>query len=83
MPAPPLARRRAVLSEMSTTEFALTAHLVMPGGFPGDRFLADCAHTIEHRFGITHSTLQIEVGDEDDCRLEGHGDRGGRPAPAR
>ena len=60
---------------MSTTEFALTAHLVMPGGFPGDRFLADCAHTIEHRFGITHSTLQIEVGDEDDCRLEGHGDR--------
>jgi cobalt-zinc-cadmium efflux system protein len=57
---------------MSTTESALTAHLVMPGGFPGDRFLADCAHAIEHRFGITHSTLQIEVGDEDDCRLEGH-----------
>jgi cobalt-zinc-cadmium efflux system protein len=55
---------------MSTTEFALTAHLVMPAGFPGDRFLADCAHAIEHRFGITHSTLQIEVGD-DDCRLEG------------
>ena len=24
---------------MSTTEFALTAHLVMPGGFPGDAFL--------------------------------------------
>lgn len=59
---------------MSTTEFALTAHLVMPAGFPGDRFLADCAHAIEHRFGITHSTLQIEVGDDDDCRLEGHGD---------
>jgi cobalt-zinc-cadmium efflux system protein len=57
---------------MSTTEFALTAHLVMPAGFPGDRFLADCAHAIEHRFGITHSTLQIEVGDEEDCRLEGH-----------
>ncbi|HYJ30551.1 MAG TPA: cation diffusion facilitator family transporter [Allosphingosinicella sp.] len=57
---------------MSTTEFALTAHLVMPGGFPGDRFLADCAHAIEHRFGISHATLQIEVGDEEDCRLEGH-----------
>jgi len=54
---------------MSTTEFALTAHLVMPAGFPGDRFLAGCAHDIEHRFGITHSTLQIETGD--DCRLEG------------
>lgn len=48
---------------MSTTEFALTAHLVMPGGFPGDRFLADCAHDIEHRFGIGHSTLQIEMGE--------------------
>jgi cobalt-zinc-cadmium efflux system protein len=56
---------------MSTTEFALTAHLVMPGGFPGDRFLADCAHAIEHRFGITHSTLQIEVGDDEQCGLEG------------
>ena len=50
---------------MSTTEFALTAHLVVPAGFPGDRFLADCAHGIEHRFGITHSTFQIEVGEEE------------------
>jgi cobalt-zinc-cadmium efflux system protein len=58
---------------MSTTEFALTAHLVMPGGFPGDAFLRDCAHDIEHRFGITHSTLQIEVGGEGDCGLDGHG----------
>ena len=56
---------------MSTTEFALTAHLVMPAGFPGDRFLADCTHGIEHSFGITHSTLQIEVGDDDECRLDG------------
>jgi len=49
---------------MSTTEFALTAHLVMPGGFPGDGFLTQCADGIEHRFGITHSTFQIEVGEE-------------------
>ena len=54
---------------MSTTEFALTAHLVMPAGFPGDRFLADCAHGIEHRFGIGHSTFQVEVGD--DCVRQG------------
>jgi len=47
---------------MSTTEFALTAHLVMPKGFPGDAFLAECADAIGHRFGITHSTFQIEVG---------------------
>jgi cobalt-zinc-cadmium efflux system protein len=53
---------------MSTTEFALTAHLVMPDGFPGDRFLADCAHTIEHRFRIGHSTFQVEIGE--DCVRE-------------
>ena len=54
---------------MSTTEFALTAHLVMPDGFPGDRFLADCAHGIEHRFRIGHSTFQVEVGE--DCVRQG------------
>lgn len=55
---------------MSTTESALTAHLVMPGGFPGDAFLADCAHGIADRFGIGHSTFQIETGE--DCAQEGH-----------
>lgn len=55
---------------MSTTEYALTAHLVMPGGFPGDAFMADCSHGIGHRFGITHSTLQVEIGR--DCDLETH-----------
>lgn len=49
---------------MSTTEYALTAHLVMPGGFPGDDFLGRCAHNVAHHFGITHSTFQIEVGAE-------------------
>ncbi len=53
---------------MSTTDFALTAHLVMPGGFPGDAFLGDCAHDIDARFGINHSTFQIEIGA--DCVLE-------------
>lgn len=52
---------------MSTTEFALTAHLVMPGGFPGDRFLAECAHSVQHRFGIGHTTIQVELGE--DCGL--------------
>ena len=45
---------------MSTTETAFTAHLVMPGGHPGDGFLADLAHELEHRFGIGHATMQIE-----------------------
>lgn len=57
---------------MSTTEFALTAHLVMPDGFPGDAFLRDCAHGIAHDFGITHSTLQIETGTDGACKLDGH-----------
>ena len=57
---------------MSTTEYALTAHLVMPGGFPGDAFLQGCAHQVEHHFGITHSTFQIEVGDGDCALGDGH-----------
>jgi cobalt-zinc-cadmium efflux system protein len=56
---------------MSTTEYALTAHLVMPDGFPGDTFLQGCAHGIAHDFGITHSTFQIEVG-TGDCALGDH-----------
>lgn len=48
---------------MSTTENALTAHLVMPGGHPGDAFLQMAMHDIEHQFGIHHATLQVELGD--------------------
>jgi len=47
---------------MSTTETALTAHLVMPAGHPGDDFIAHVVHDIEHRFRIGHVTLQIEMG---------------------
>lgn len=47
---------------MSTTESALTCHLVMPGGHPGDGFLAETAQGLAHRFGIGHATLQIELG---------------------
>jgi cobalt-zinc-cadmium efflux system protein len=48
---------------MSTTETALTAHLVMPGGFPGDAFLAEAGHGLHEQFGIGHATLQVETGD--------------------
>ena len=47
---------------MSTTETALTAHLVMPGGHRGDGFLHDLAHELEHRFSIDHATVQVETG---------------------
>lgn len=52
---------------MSTTESALTAHLVMPGGAPGDAFLKALAEQLEHRFGIHHATVQVETGAE--CSL--------------
>jgi cobalt-zinc-cadmium efflux system protein len=54
---------------MSTTETALTAHLVMPGGHPGDAFLHALAHDLEHRFGIGHSTVQVEIA-QGECELE-------------
>ena len=47
---------------MSTTEVALTAHLVRPDASVDDDFIATTAHELEHRFGIQHTTLQIESG---------------------
>lgn len=58
---------------MSTTQNALTAHLVMPGGAPGDAFLADLRDRLAHDFGIEHTTIQIEVGDTMECRMHGNG----------
>ena len=45
---------------MSTTETALTAHLVMPEGHPGDAFLTQIAQRLSHEHQIGHTTLQIE-----------------------
>lgn len=46
---------------MSTTENALTAHLICPAGHPGDAVLQQIAHDIDHRFHIGHVTLQVEL----------------------
>src|SRR5437868_4742150 len=51
---------------MSTTETAMTCHLVMPGGHPGDAALGRLARELETRFGIHHSTIQIELADSDE-----------------
>lgn len=48
---------------MSTTEVALTAHLVTPAGHPGDVFLAELCRELHDHFGIKHATIQIELGD--------------------
>ena len=55
---------------MSTTETALTCHLIMPTGHPGDAVLNEMAHQLHHRFGIQHATIQIELADsEEACAL--------------
>ena len=57
---------------MSTTDVALTAHLVMPAGHPGDGFLVATAQQLDRRFGIGHATLQIETDAGTGAKLAGH-----------
>jgi cobalt-zinc-cadmium efflux system protein len=72
---------------MSTTEAALTVHLVMPAGHPGDRFLADVQRELKKNFGIGHATIQIEIhagkgsSHTHECPLDGQEahDHGGHP----
>jgi cobalt-zinc-cadmium efflux system protein len=60
---------------MSTTENALTAHVVMPGGYPGDRVLDEMVAKLRSDFGIHHCTLQVEEGTtHHDCALGDHHD---------
>jgi cobalt-zinc-cadmium efflux system protein len=54
---------------MSTTEVALTCHLVMSGGHPGDGFLHRLAHDLADQFRIGHSTVQIEIDPAAACAL--------------
>ncbi len=49
---------------MSTTETALTVHLVMPGGHPSDRFIAQVSDDLRERFHVGHATIQVETGDK-------------------
>jgi cobalt-zinc-cadmium efflux system protein len=53
---------------MSTTETALTLHLVAPSGHPGDAFLARLCEDLHHEFAIGHTTVQIET-DSARCSL--------------
>jgi cobalt-zinc-cadmium efflux system protein len=53
---------------MSTTEVALTAHLVVPWDSCSPSMLSDAAVEIERRFKIGHVTIQLEpAGHSDDC----------------
>lgn len=55
---------------MSTTETALSCHLVTPGGHPGDDFLQRVARDLQQRFAIGHPTMQIELSDGGQCALQ-------------
>jgi cobalt-zinc-cadmium efflux system protein len=57
---------------MSTTETALTCHLAMPAGHPGDAFLHSVATDLAKQFKISHSTIQIEI-DPEACALAPEG----------
>jgi cobalt-zinc-cadmium efflux system protein len=48
---------------MSTTENALTAHLVYPDGFPGDACLRGICEELRAHHAIDHVTIQVETGE--------------------
>ena len=54
---------------MSTTDTALTAHLVKPDAGHDDALLARTCHELHERFGIEHATLQVERGNSTPCAL--------------
>ena len=54
---------------ISTTETALTAHMLMPSGHPGDAVLMGICSALKAEFGIGHVTLQIETDETTACAL--------------
>lgn len=59
---------------LSTTEVALTAHLVMPDGHPGDDYLDRLSHALRDEYAIQHATFQVETGMQGHaCTLLGDG----------
>ena len=52
---------------MSTTEVALTAHIVVPWDSVSPTMLRDTAAEIERRFKIRHVTIQLEPVGQDPC----------------
>jgi cobalt-zinc-cadmium efflux system protein len=52
---------------LSTTEVALTAHLVRPGYNGQDAFYDGLSEALRSRFGVGHATFQIETTRGDHC----------------
>lgn len=54
---------------LSTKDKAMSCHLVMPAGHPGDAFLVEAARMMKARFGIGHPTFQVDLERQVDCPL--------------
>jgi cobalt-zinc-cadmium efflux system protein len=54
---------------MSTTETALTAHLIRPANADCDAFLHATCDGLARRFNIGHATMQVETDPSRRCRL--------------
>jgi len=46
---------------ISTSDIALSVHLLMPGGYPGEPFIDAVTARLHDRFEISHPTIQIET----------------------
>lgn len=56
---------------LSTTEIALTVHLVVSGGILDNAFLREIQQHLHDHFNIQHATIQVETtSEEDDCLLD-------------
>jgi cobalt-zinc-cadmium efflux system protein len=56
---------------LSTTGNALSAHLVMPAGHPGDAIVDAIVLTLREKFAMQHATLQVDLGTSDHhCALD-------------
>lgn len=54
---------------MSTTETALTVHLIRPANADCDAFLHQTCEGLAQRFNIGHATMQVETDPAHSCRL--------------
>lgn len=59
---------------MSTTQVALTAHLVRDTNSIDDQFLHHLSNELQERFNIIHPTIQIESGKQADMCDQAHHD---------
>jgi len=56
---------------LSTTGNALSAHLVMPSGHPGDHAVDGIVAVLREEFQMHHATLQVDMGTtEHRCTLD-------------